>query len=167
MRVCLILKLQVMKLIFLKFKIKKKKLSIIINNYLVIRINISDNQESKELLPCPFCGHKPKDDGDYFIRCSDALCTLSEWDISREDWNTRAQSKQLTATQQALDIAVEALKSLDLFLTPEIFEIARNAYRCKIIDRNYSHLEALEVCLITVFNELNKKSEAALASIKE
>jgi hypothetical protein len=63
-----------------------------------------------------------------------------------------AQNAKLVAARD------KSVKPLDLLLTPEIFEIAKNAYRCKIVDRNYSHLEALEVCLISVFNELNKRS---------
>lgn len=119
-----------------------------------------DNQEqtTKELLPCPFCGSAAELCDDEIIQCSNNLCQVSQY--TREKWNTRTEyklienplcsskdgdvvlavpakieslqqqlidlrhgrcdlenllqerDKQLVASQQALDRAVEALEEL-------------------------------------------------------
>ena len=66
--------------------------------------------DMKELLPCPFCGSEPYIAGAAYFSKKLIMCNVCGAEHSIEKWNTRAPSKQLTQTQQALDRAVEALE---------------------------------------------------------
>lgn len=64
---------------------------------------MADNQELKEFDNCPFCGgnaYESQYEGSGLVACIE--CGV---ETEMEKWNIRAQSKQLTATQQKLDEA--------------------------------------------------------------
>ena len=111
--------------------------------------------DMKELLPCPFCGSEPYIAGAAYFSKKLIMCNVCGAEHSIEKWNTRAPSKQLTQTQQALDSAVEALEEIRIILTscPELNS------------SNYGHDDVCRLNNGTM--EIYRVTEAALASIKE
>lgn len=90
---------------------------------------------SDKLLPCPFCDSVAdyitmtfvNDNKQHWVvcKCNIRTAQYNTKDDAIKAWNTRAPSKQLTttATQQALDTAVEALKEV-LSRNAELQEVA-------------------------------------------
>ncbi len=65
----------------------------------------------KPLKNCPFCNAKAYVDNPYFAQCSNALCTLSDWEMEIEEWNTRAADSINQALLTALKDVMDDLKS--------------------------------------------------------
>ena len=156
---------------------------------------MTDNQEltSKELdahkgddlnnklLPCPFCGcdniesiHRPQQYSKWQYTCQCGSCGAESTFEATKDaaitmWNRRIPSKQLTQTQQKLDVAVEALE-----LTDEKLEAAGKAEY--IYQRDMAGLKTLhtldwekltDACRARQKNRLKIAIEAALNTIRK
>lgn len=88
--------------------------------------------KNQELLSCPFCGAIPnKYDADWIIDhkagcyCQDKIWII-DFSRKREQWNTRAESQELSQLKGERDELLKDKERLD-FLSSKNYQVVKNA----------------------------------------
>lgn len=92
-----------------------------------------------ELKSCPFCGAMPYQDPKYlYVKCETVGCAsyCYQSPVPPKLWNTRHDS-ELIATQDALEVAVEALKRLRQPIDTCDFNPRNTSWICKECKAEY------------------------------